>query len=76
MKVLMLNGSSNPKGNTRCALGIVAEELAKEGIESEIFEIGAGVDYPQLHTAQFDFPDALIEPAVEMFKQLAAESLE
>ena len=41
-----------------------------------IFEIGAGVDYPQLHTAQFDFPDALIEPAVEMFKQLAAESLE
>lgn len=42
MKVLMLNGSSNPKGNTRCALEIVAEELAKEGIESDIFEIGAG----------------------------------
>lgn len=38
-----------------------------------IFEIGAGVDYPQLHTAQFDFPDALIEPAVEIFKKLAAE---
>ena len=38
-----------------------------------IFEIGAGEDHPQLHTAQFDFPDELIEPAVELFKKLAAE---
>lgn len=37
-----------------------------------IFELGAGEDYPQLHTAQFDFPDTLIEIAVAMFTRLAA----
>lgn len=41
MKVLMLNGSSNQKGNTYHALEAVGKQLEKEGLEYEIFQIGA-----------------------------------
>lgn len=37
-----------------------------------IFWIGNGVNYPPLHTFEYDFPDENIEVAVEMFKGLAA----
>ncbi|MDE6144590.1 MAG: flavodoxin family protein [Muribaculaceae bacterium] len=40
MKVLMINGSPHPKGNTFLALSKVAETLAEEGVESEIVCIG------------------------------------
>ena len=36
MKVLLLNGSRREKGCTYTALSIVAEALAKNGIETEI----------------------------------------
>ena len=42
MKVLMLNGSANPNGNTMGALTEVGEQLKKEGIDYEIFQIGGG----------------------------------
>src|SRR6056297_3290037 len=35
-----------------------------------IFFIGSGEESPGLHTTGFDFPDTLIEPAVEIFKAL------
>lgn len=41
MKVLLLNGSPRPNGCTYTALKEVAEILQKEGIETEIFQIGA-----------------------------------
>ena len=41
MKVLMLNGSAKPQGNTFRALYEVGEQLKKEGIDYEIFQIGA-----------------------------------
>lgn len=41
MKVLMLNGSSHPNGNTFHALEAVGRQLNKEGLEYEIFQIGA-----------------------------------
>lgn len=41
MKVLMLNGSSNLKGCTYTALTEIGETLRKEGIDYEIFQIGA-----------------------------------
>lgn len=41
MKVLMLNGSAKPQGNTYCALHEVGEQLKKEGIDYEIFQLGA-----------------------------------
>lgn len=40
MKVVALNGSPNAKGNTYTAMTIVAEALAKEGIETEILHVG------------------------------------
>ena len=42
MKVLLLNGSSRPKGCTYTALQEVAKTLEQEGIETEIFFIGNG----------------------------------
>ena len=41
MKVLLINGSANKNGCTNRALTEVAKTLAEEGIESEIFQIGA-----------------------------------
>ncbi|MCI6551978.1 MAG: flavodoxin family protein [Lachnospiraceae bacterium] len=40
MKVLLINGSPNEKGCTYTALGEVAGELEKEGIDTEIFWTG------------------------------------
>lgn len=41
MKVLLINGSARHKGNTFLALTEIANTLEKEGIESEIVQIGA-----------------------------------
>jgi len=41
MKVLLVNGSPHPKGCTYTALEEVAKALNEEGIETEIFHIGA-----------------------------------
>lgn len=41
MKVLMLNGSSKPSGNTYRSLYEAGEQLKREGIEYEIFQMGA-----------------------------------
>ena len=41
MKVLLLNGSSNLKGCTYTALEEIAKTLQEEGIDTEIFQIGA-----------------------------------
>ena len=40
MKVVAFNGSPKPKGNTYHALQIVTDELAKQGIETEIITVG------------------------------------
>ncbi len=41
MKVLLINGSANKDGCTNRALQEIANTLAEEGIDSEIFQIGA-----------------------------------
>ena len=41
MKVLLINGSPHANGCTFTALNIVAEELQKNGIETEIVHIGS-----------------------------------
>lgn len=41
MKVLLINGSPKPAGCTYTALSIAAEELNKNEIQTEIFQIGA-----------------------------------
>ena len=40
MQVLLVNGSSHPKGCTNAALEEIARSLAEEGIDSEIYFIG------------------------------------
>ena len=40
MKVLLVNGSANQSGNTALALREIAAQLALEGVESEVFELG------------------------------------
>ena len=40
MKVLMLNGSARPTGNTYIALKEIGEQLLKEGIDYEIVHVG------------------------------------
>jgi multimeric flavodoxin WrbA len=39
MKVIAFNGSARKQGNTAMLLGLVLEELKKEGIETEIYEL-------------------------------------
>lgn len=39
-KVLLVNGSPHPEGNTSIALREIAEQLKKDGIDSEVFWIG------------------------------------
>lgn len=41
MKVVLFNGSFNPKGNTFRALSEIAKTLNNEGIETEICHIGS-----------------------------------
>ena len=40
MKVLLLNGSANKNGNTFTALSEIARQLEKNGIETEIMQLG------------------------------------
>ena len=40
MKVLLINGSPNPRGCTYTALNEVAKTLEQEGIETEIIQVG------------------------------------
>ncbi len=39
-KVLLINGSPRPDGNTFCALQEIEAQLKKHGLETEIFQIG------------------------------------
>ena len=41
MKVIAINGSPHPQGNTFHTLKTIGEELKKENIEFEILQIGS-----------------------------------
>lgn len=43
MKVLLLNGSPKPAGNTAFALGQMAEVLQSAGIDTEIIQVGSAL---------------------------------
>ncbi|WP_367566227.1 NAD(P)H-dependent oxidoreductase [Lacrimispora sp.] len=40
MKVVLVNGSPNAKGCTFTGLSIIKEQLAENGVDSEIFHVG------------------------------------
>lgn len=40
-----------------------------------IFGLGAGIDCPELHNPEYDFPDEIIPTGVAMFKEIVAQCL-
>ncbi|MCZ4271841.1 amidohydrolase [Maritalea porphyrae] len=46
-----------------------------EGIKTSLLYIGAGENHPQLHNPDYDFPDALIPVASELFIGIVAQIL-
>ncbi|MCR5089623.1 MAG: flavodoxin family protein [Oscillospiraceae bacterium] len=61
MKVLMINGSRRANGCTFTALTLAAQELYKEGIESEILNVGCRVVKGELN--------AVVREALEIMKE-------
>ena len=52
MKVLMINGSPRPQGNTALALGELERTFADLGIESETVQVGQQESRRQQHQRQ------------------------
>ncbi len=44
--------------------------------EGALFGIGAGVEIPELHNSDYDFPDELITPATRIFQKIIDRCLE
>lgn len=40
-----------------------------------LFGVGSGVNHPQLHNEDYDFPDDIIEPSVKLFTQIVEKLL-
>jgi metal-dependent amidase/aminoacylase/carboxypeptidase family protein len=40
-----------------------------------MFWVGAGEDWPPIHTAEFDFNDRIIPVVVDLYRALADEAL-
>jgi metal-dependent amidase/aminoacylase/carboxypeptidase family protein len=38
-----------------------------------LFGVGAGTTHPQLHNPDYDFPDEIIAPSVELFYKISKE---
>lgn len=53
-----------------------SEDFAEYLIEfpGAMFGIGSGEKHPELHHPEYDFPDALVEPAAQLFFRLATET--
>jgi multimeric flavodoxin WrbA len=60
MKVILFNGSRREKGCTYTALNIIAEELKKQGVASEIFFVGEKAVTGEI--------DVLVDKAIELVK--------
>ncbi|MFP4556913.1 MAG: amidohydrolase [Bacteroidales bacterium] len=44
--------------------------------EAALFGVGSGINHPQLHNEDYDFPDDIIEPAVKVFYRIVTQILE
>jgi len=42
--------------------------------KAALFGIGAGTDHPQLHSEWYDFPDEIIEPAIDLFMEIVGKN--
>ena len=43
--------------------------------KSAIFGLGSGVDHPELHRPNYDFPDEIIEPGVNLYVGIVRQLL-
>ncbi|MFA5647459.1 MAG: amidohydrolase [Bacteroidales bacterium] len=43
--------------------------------KAALFGVGSGVNHPQLHNEDYDFPDEIIEPSVSVFLQIVKKLL-
>lgn len=74
MKVLLINGSPHKNGCTYTALKEIADQLAKEGIDSEIYHIGTEAIRPCLACrACAKLGKCVIDDKVNEFVNKAAE---
>lgn len=48
---------------------------SRAGAKSAMFRLGSGVDTPNLHNPDYQFPDEIIEPGVRLFHQVARDLL-
>lgn len=74
MKVLLVNGSPHKNGSTYTALQEIAGTLEQEGVDSEIFHIGAGAMHACIgcrkcaETGYCIFNDDTVNTAIDLFK--------
>lgn len=75
MKVIAINGSPKDNGNTYSALKVMADELAKESIETEIITIGSkaihgcvGCGYCANHNGMCIFGDDILNETAEKMR--------
>jgi len=79
MKVLLINGSPNEKGCTFTALMEAAAELQREGIETEVIQLGASpirgctackaCRKAGSHLGRCAFPDGNVNEAIEKIRE-------
>lgn len=75
MKVLLVNGSPHKNGCTHTALGLVADVLHEEGIETEEFWIGIKPIGGCIACHQCDKRhDCVFDDAVNVFRKKALEA--
>ena len=75
MKVLLVNGSPKANGNTARALAEIAEQLNAEGIDTEVFQLGAKPIRDCIGCGQCEGVCPQHLPIIELMKE-AAEKLE
>ena len=47
-----------------------------QNIKGALFGIGSGINHPQLHNADYDFPDEILDTGVCLFKEIIRKILE
>ena len=72
MKVLLVNGSPKANGNTARALAEVAEQLNGEGIDTEVFQLGAKPIRDCIGCGQCEAICPQHLPIIENLKKVAA----
>ncbi len=74
MKVILVNGSPRPQGNTYISLQEVAKQFNEEGIETEIFQIGTDINPCRSCNSCHKTKKCAFNPKVNEFVEKAKEA--